>query len=144
MTALLLDTHAWIWLAAGDARMARHERLLNRAAGARELLLSAISVYETALIGNETERGHRRGRQAVRMRPSVDHWIRDAIAGTRVSVVALDADVAMEGAALQTMHSDPFDRLIVAAATLTKARLVTADTKIIAFAANAGLAILEL
>lgn len=30
MTALLLDTHAWIWLAAGDERMARHERLLQR------------------------------------------------------------------------------------------------------------------
>jgi len=144
MTALLLDTHAWIWLAAGDPRMAKHVRLLNRAAAARELLLSAISVYETALIGIETDRGHRRGKQAVKMRPSVDGWIRDALLGTRVVIVPLDADVALEGATLQAMHPDPFDRLIVASATRSKARLVTADARIVTFAAGAGLRLLEL
>lgn len=141
---LFLDTHAWIWLAAGDPRMAKHERVLNRAAEKRELLLSAISVYETALIGIETDRGHRRGKQAVKMRPTVNQWIRDAISGTRVVLVALDADVAMDGAALHTMHADPFDRLIVAAAMSSRARLVTADSKIITFAKNAGLQLLEL
>ena len=56
----------------------------------------------------------------------------------------LDADVAMDGAALHAMHADPFDRLIVAAATSARARLVTADSKIITFAKNAGLQLLEL
>jgi PIN domain nuclease of toxin-antitoxin system len=144
VTALFLDTHAWIWLAAGDPRMAKHERVLNRAAEARELLLSAISIYETALIGIETERGRRRGRQAVKMRPTVNQWIRDAVMGTRVVLVALDADVAMDSAALHAMHADPFDRIIVAAATSSKARLVTADSKIVTFAKNAGLPLLKL
>lgn len=143
MTALFLDTHAWIWLAAGDPRMARHERVLNRAADASGLLLSAISIYETALIGIETDRGHRRGRQAVKMRPSVNQWICDAMEGTRVVLVALDAEVALEGAGLHTMHADPFDRLIVAAAASLSARLVTADSKIITFAKSAGLQLLE-
>jgi PIN domain nuclease of toxin-antitoxin system len=57
VTALLLDTHTWIWLAAGDRRVARHERTLDRAAHSNELLLSAISVYEAALIGLETDSG---------------------------------------------------------------------------------------
>jgi PIN domain nuclease of toxin-antitoxin system len=144
VTALFLDTHAWIWLAAGDPRMAPHARVLNRAAVARTLFLSAISIYETALIGIETDRGHRRGRQAVKMRPSVNQWIRDAVLGTRVVLVALDADVAMNGAALQAMHADPFDRLIVAAAMSSRARLVTADSKIITFAKDAGVQLFEL
>ncbi len=144
MTRLLLDTHAWIWLAAGDPRMAKHARALNRAAENGTLLLSAISVYETMLIGMETDRGQRRGRQAVKMRPSVREWIRDAITGTRVVLVAVDADVAMDGAELQVMNADPFDRLIVAAAMRAGAHLVTADSKIVTFAKKAGLAMLEL
>jgi PIN domain nuclease of toxin-antitoxin system len=109
LSALLLDTHAWIWLAAGDARMAKHERTLNRAAEAGELLLSAISIYEAALIGGETDGGRRRGKQTVRMRPTVHQWIRDAIRGTRITPVALAADTALEGAMLHAMHPDPFD-----------------------------------
>lgn len=144
MTALLLDTHAWIWLAVGDPRMAPHERSLNRAAQAGELLLSAISIYETALIGIETDRGHRRGRQAVKMRPNVNQWIRNAVAGTRVVVVPIDADTALDGAGALAMHADPFDRLIVAAAASAGARLMTADSKILAFARSAGLPLIEL
>jgi PIN domain nuclease of toxin-antitoxin system len=144
VTALFLDTHAWIWLAAGDRRMAPHARILNRAAEARVLLLSAISIYETALIGLETDRGHRRGKQAVKMRPTVSQWIRDAVVGTRIVLVALDADAALNAAALHTMHDDPFDRLIVAGAISSRARLVTADSRIATFAKEAGLPLFEL
>jgi PIN domain nuclease of toxin-antitoxin system len=144
VTALLLDTHAWIWLAAGDPRMARHERKLNRAAAEGRLLLAAISVYEAALIGIETEDGRRRGNQAVKMRPTVQQWIRDALRATRIVPIALDAETAVDGAILHAMHADPFDRLIVATATSARARLVTADTKITAFASGAGLKLLEL
>lgn len=144
MTALLLDTHAWIWLAAGDPRMALHERALCRAADDKELLLAAISIYEAGLIGIETDSGQRRGKQAVRMRPTVQQWIRDTIRATRVVPVALDAETAMDGACLHAMHPDPFDRLIVATAVSAKARLVTADVKIISFAKAAGVKLVEL
>jgi PIN domain nuclease of toxin-antitoxin system len=50
----------------------------------------------------------------------------------------------MNGAALHAMHADPFDRLIVAAAMSSRARLVTADSKIVAFAKDAGLQLFEL
>jgi PIN domain nuclease of toxin-antitoxin system len=143
VTALLLDTHAWIWFAAGDARLSKHARVLSRAVDESALLLSAISVYEAALIGRETEEGRRRGRQAVKMRPSVEQWLRDALTGTRVVQVAIDAEIAA-AAALSTLHADPFDRLIVASAVRAQARLVTADSKIVAFAREAGLQLLEL
>lgn len=144
LTALLLDTHAWIWLAAGDPRMQRHERLLNRAAEDGRLLIAAITAYEASLIGVETESGKRRGKQAVRMRPTVQQWIRDAVRATRVVPIALDIEMAIDAAALHAMHADPFDRLIVATATSIKARLVTADELIIGFAHDAGVKVLEL
>ncbi len=144
MTAFLLDTHAWIWLAAGDSHLKRHARKLSRAAMSSELLVSAISVYEASLIGIETERGRRRGKQAVRMMPTVQQWIRDALMGTQVVPVPLDAEMAATGAVLEAMHADPFDRLIVATASLTGARLVTADTKIVEFAESTELQVLKL
>jgi PIN domain nuclease of toxin-antitoxin system len=143
LTALLLDTHAWIWFAAGDARLSKHARVLSRALDEEALLLSAISVYEAALIGRETEEGKRRGRQALRMRPSVEQWLRDALVGTRVVQVPIDAEIAA-AAALSALHADPFDRLIVASALRAKARLVTADEKIVSFARACGLQLLEL
>lgn len=144
MTPLLLDTHAWIWLAAGDARLLRHERRLSRAAVEGLLLLAPISIYEAALIGIESNEGRRRGRQAVHMRPTVEQWIRDTIRATHVATVALDADMALDGATFHSMHPDPFDRLIVATAVQSKAHLVTADAKIMAFAKTAGVKLVEL
>ena len=144
MTSLLLDTHAWIWLAAGDRRMAAHENLLNRTAADNELLIATISIYEASLIGTETEGGQRRGRQAVRMRPTVPQWIRATLRATRVVPVALDAEMATDAAAFHAMHADPFDRMIVAAAVHARARLATADTKMIDFARAAGVQLLEL
>jgi hypothetical protein len=102
------------------------------------------SVYEAGLIGIETESGQRRGKQAVRMRPTVQQWIRDTLRATRVVPVALDAETTMDGACLHAMHPDPFDRWIVATAVTAKARLVTADAKIITFAKAAGLKLVEL
>jgi PIN domain nuclease of toxin-antitoxin system len=144
VTALLLDTHVWIWLAAGDCRLARHERALNRAAQGNELLISAVSAYEAALIGLETDSGRRRGRQAVKMRPSVHQWIRDAITATRVVPVPIDEEMALNAAGLQAMHPDPFDRIIVATAGSCRAQLVTADSRVIAFAKDARLNVVEL
>jgi PIN domain nuclease of toxin-antitoxin system len=143
VTTLLLDTHAWIWLACGEQRLKRHERALTRAAHTGGLLISAVSVYEAALIGMETDLGKRRGRQAVRMFPTVQQWLRDAIAATWVVPVALDPEIAMNAASLQAMHPDPFDRIILSTASGAGAVLVTADAKVIEFASQVGVKILE-
>lgn len=143
MTALLLDTHAWIWLAAGDSRLKKLERTLNRTAQAKELLIATISVYEAALIGAETESGRRRGKQAVRMLPTVQQWVRDALAATRVVPMAMEAEIALHAATLHAMHPDPFDRIILATAASCGAVLVTADAEMQAFASRAGLGLLD-
>ncbi len=144
MTPLVLDTHAWIWMTAGDLRARRHARLLDRAASERRLLLATISVYEASLIGMESESGRRRGPRAVRMRPTVAQWIRDALRVTRVVPVSLDLETATDAAALHGLHADPFDRMIIATTIHAGGRLVTADAKIIGFARGAGVEVMEL
>lgn len=144
MSALLLDTHAWIWLAVGEARIAKHARRLNRAAAANELLICAVSIYEAARIGIETDAGQRRGKRALVMRPTVAQWVREALRGTRVSVVTVGAESTLDAALLHGLHADPFDRMIVSAALGASARLVTADAQLIEFAVSTKLAHLAL
>ena len=48
---LLLDTHAFLWLMAGDRRLSRRARRAVEAADA-ELYLSAASVWEMAIKAN--------------------------------------------------------------------------------------------
>lgn len=144
MTPVLLDTHVWIWYATDDRRLGRHAPILDRAAARHELLLSAISFYEAGVIGVETDEGRRRGARAVEMRPTVQAWIREAQTSTGVTVIDVEPDHAIDAAMLTSMHPDPFDRLIVAAAMRQGAKLVTADEKMITFAKRAKVFVLAL
>jgi PIN domain nuclease of toxin-antitoxin system len=144
VNGILLDTHAWIWLAVGDARLAKLEARMNREAATGQLFLSAVSVYETATIGIETDTRRRRGRQAVSMRPTVREWVRDAIRATRVVVLPMDEDIALSSALFHSTHADPFDRIIVATALRDDIRLLTADAQIIEFATRAKARLLAL
>lgn len=144
MSGLLLDTHAWIWLAAGDKRMAKFERRINVAAANRSLFLCAISIYEAATIGFETDKQTRRGKQAVSMRPTVRDWVRGAVNGTGVEILAMGEDDALDAASFHSLHRDPFDRLIVAAAIRHDLTLLTADALISQFADRSGLRVVAL
>jgi PIN domain nuclease of toxin-antitoxin system len=78
------------------------------------------------------------------MLPTVHVWLRDTLRATQVVPVSLDAEMATDAASFHAMHADPFDLMIVAAAIHARARLATADTKIIEFARRAGVQVLEL
>ncbi|MGH7283404.1 MAG: type II toxin-antitoxin system VapC family toxin [Polyangiaceae bacterium] len=141
---VLLDTHVWIWYATDDRKLGRHAQTLDRAALDGELLVSAISFYEAGIIGTETNEGRRRGARAIEMRPTVQAWIREAQVATRITVIDVEPEHALEAALLTAMHPDPFDRLIVATAMSEAAKLATADENVIAFAKRAKLAVLAL
>jgi len=142
--ALVLDTHAWLWLVLGDRRLSSALAALERASSMGKLFVPAIAVYEAAMIGVETDEGRRRGRRAVVMRPTVREWIRDALSKASANPLALEADAAVHAAALAPLHDDPFDRLIVATAVAAGGRLVTADSKILGFASVARVPVLKL
>ena len=123
---LLLDTHVWVPLALGAKKFdAKAARRLERAADEGSLLLSAISVWEVAMLSDA-------GR--LRLPPTAAEWARTAVQAARVSLVPVDFDVAVDAGRQSAMHGDPADRIIFATAAVRGATLVTADQKLLAHA----------
>jgi PIN domain nuclease of toxin-antitoxin system len=135
---LLLDTHAWLWLLEDNPRLGEAPRkVLTKAAKAGALRLSAISVFEVALLV--------RKRRLTLAGLSLDAWMEKALALPGLCVVPVDARIALLSQQLEDeFHPDPADRFIVATARLEACRLVTADTLILPYAARTGLPVLAL
>jgi len=123
----VLDTHAWLWWVTSDRRLSRRARTTaDRAAGRRELWLSAISIWEMA---KKVEKG-----QLALDRP-LDDWLEAALSVEGLQVAELTRPVMMDSCRLpQPFHGDPADQLIVATARAQSATLVTRDARLRAYA----------
>ena len=120
--ALLLDTHAWVWwLGSSPPLPSRTRALIDLAAGREAVWVSAISVWEVALL---VQRGRLELREPVRT------WVSRAQAVAGVRFLPIDPDLALRSVELQGMHADPADRFIVASAERLGAVLVTRDERI--------------
>lgn len=114
MTALLLDTQALIWWDTNDPRLGGKARAAIQ--DATEVYVSSASAWEIVI---KTALGKLRTKR----RPS------NAVAegGFRELPVSFDHAEAMRE--LPAHHSDPFDRLIIAAALVEGCSIVTTDEK---------------
>lgn len=114
--ALLIDTHALIWVGEGNPRLPEcvQARLSDPA---EELFVSAVTAYEYA------DLQHRR-----RIPQEADF----AGLQARLQFGTLDypADLWRIAAALPAIHRDPVDRMLVAHALALEMPLVTADADI--------------
>jgi len=111
---LLLDTHAFLWLVAGDDRLPTTARELVDAA--EEVLLSSASVWEAEI-----------KRAAGRLdAPPI------AAAAERASIgsLAIAREHATAAAHLPPHHRDPFDRMLVAQARCESLVLVSKDESV--------------
>ena len=113
-SAVVLDTHVWIWMAAGDERAG----LMRNYAG--RFILPAISVWETAMLAAK-------GR--LKLEPGVDEWVARNLEAP-VELEPLSAEISVRSSRLGEFHGDPADRLIVATAVVLQMPLVTADRQI--------------
>ncbi len=121
---ILLDTHVLIWLAEASPRLGAEAReQADEALGRDELMVSAISFWETAMLQS-------RGRLEIDV-PVAD-W-RVALLRLGISEVAIDGEVGIDAALLEGFHGDPADRLITATAKRLGATLLTADERILAW-----------
>lgn len=126
---LLIDTHIWLWWLLADSRLAHApiRPVIEGAEYGQRLRLSAISLWESLLL-YETGR--------VRWTGSARDWLDEARRRFVVHVLSVDERVAVESRLLPgTFHPDPADRFIVATARLAGATLVTADRRILDYAA---------
>lgn len=120
MSRLLLDTNVAVWLLLGD-----RERVSDPAASAmederNEVALSAASVWEIAIKRSL-------GRLTIE-----DRW---AAALTRLGFDPLPV-TAIHAQAVENLpwhHRDPFDRLLVAQASVEGRMLVSADPRLAAY-----------
>jgi PIN domain nuclease of toxin-antitoxin system len=114
VSVVVLDTHVWVWMAAGDQRAGKFRAYAGR------LVLPAISVWETAMLAAK-------GR--LKLKPDVDTWVRQNL-GAPVEMEPLSAEISIRSSRLGDFHGDPADRIIVATALALQMPLVTADQQI--------------
>ena len=127
---LLLDTHVWLWTAEGNARRIgrRARQFISRAERRAEVYVSPASIFEIAAL-------HTLGR--LRLARPVDSWIREAVEGVELRIAPLSAEVAVDAGLIpRTALPDPLDRLLVATAREAQATILTADDRILQYAAD--------
>lgn len=125
--ALLLDTHCWVWIQFGQeekfTRAARSS--IERAAHTSRLLVSVISVWEIGMLESK-------GRLVLKM--SCAEWIKQALATPGLGLAPLTPEIAIESSRLPgAFHGDPADRILVATARITGARLLTKDQRLLEY-----------
>ena len=128
MSALLLDTHIWLWYAEGDGERLRPTsvRKLDDARKSDGLIVSAISVWE---IGMHAARGR------IQLAVPLRDWVDRALSVPGIRLAPLDAAVAAESTLLPgEPHADPADRLLIATARTQGIALATRDERILEYA----------
>ena len=83
-----------------------------------------------------------RGR--IRLSVPIVEWIERALRAPGVRLLELSPAIAIESTRLPgTPHGDPADRILMASARVSDARLVTCDTTILEYAGSGHLAVVD-
>lgn len=118
---ILLDTHAALWLRAGDARLGSAAIAeIQRAWETDFVAMSAISFWEMALL---------RMKGRISFPNDIRQWRQEQLNQGLIEI-PVDGEIAIRANRLEGFHPDPADRIIVATA-LNGHVLVTADRKIL-------------
>jgi len=121
---LLLDTHTLLWMVEDHPRLgAETAKTLNRAAREDRIAVSAISLWEIALLVSK---------KRIDLHRDPLEWVSAALSLPGVHLVPLEPEIAVASTRLLfEMHPDPADRILVATARHLGATLVTADKNLL-------------
>ena len=133
---LLLDTHVWIWLAAGNPIISPSTRkAIDKAREREHLLISPISVWEISMLVQ---------RKRIVLEMDVTDWLKQWIELPGILIVEFSFEVALLSNRLPgVIHGDPADRILIASAYEENAVLVTADEKILNFGQEAFISVYD-
>jgi PIN domain nuclease of toxin-antitoxin system len=108
------------------ARFSRTARAsLLQSAQAGDLRVSVISVWEVGML-------EAKGRLELKM--ACAEWIKQALATPGLSLPPLTAEIAIESSRLPgRFYGDPADRILVATARMTGARLLTKNPRLVEY-----------
>lgn len=120
---IVLDTHALIWWLSDPVKLsAPAKRAIQAAAANNEVLVSTASVLEIATLVR---------RQRLVLSIPFQEWLNDVRELPELRFVPVSTEIAARAGSFGVdVHGDPIDRLIVATAMTSKARLATADAGI--------------
>jgi PIN domain nuclease of toxin-antitoxin system len=138
MSALLLDTHVWLWYAEGVTERLRPASVkkLDEARQGDGLIVSAISVWEIGLYAA-------RGR--IQLAVPLRDWVERALGVPGIRLAPLDAAVAAESTLLPGQpHGDPADRFLIATARTHGVVLATRDERILDYAKSGFLRVVRM
>jgi PIN domain nuclease of toxin-antitoxin system len=127
VSALLLDTHIWLWYAEGNTERLRPTSVkkLDDARLSEGLVVSAISIWEVGILSAK-------GR--IQLSVPLRDWVDNALSGPGIRFAPLDAAAAAESTLLPgELHGDPADRILIATARTQNLPLATRDDDILEY-----------
>jgi PIN domain nuclease of toxin-antitoxin system len=115
---LLLDTHAWLWWVQDAPRLSRPARRAI-ANPANQCWLSMASAWEMALkISNGK----------LRIEGDLEHFLPARLAENGFALLPIDVRHVARTLSLPLHHRDPFDRLLIAQASVEGLAVVSVDS----------------
>ncbi len=123
---LLLDTHVWIWLLAGDQCLSpKATAHIEEAQKNNGLYLSDITLWEVSMLVSK-------GR--ITFDQPTLQWLKQALKISNIQLIRLLPEIVVESTELPGIfHDDPADRILVATARILELTLATHDEKILAY-----------
>jgi PIN domain nuclease of toxin-antitoxin system len=125
---IVIDTHVLVWLVQEDRRLGvAAKAVVEKERGSTGALIPAIMSWEVAMLVDKEK-------LALGMEAGL--WFTHILAAGGFRWMALTPEIGIDAGALPgTIHGDPADRLMIATARHLDCPLVTADEKILAYAA---------
>lgn len=120
---LLLDTHAFLWFISGSDKLSVHAKELIENTG-NERYLSVASLWEMAI---KVSLGK------LKVPLPLTRLVREHVTGNAIEVLPIEPEHLDEQRKLPFHHRDPFDRLIIAQATVEKMEVVSRDEAFTAY-----------
>lgn len=122
---VLLDTHVFLWLQTEPERLGDRMALVEDSA--TTLLLSAASSWEMAI-------KYALGRLPLPEPPA--RYVPTRMRAIGAEALPIEHPHALAVASLPPLHRDPFDRLLVAQATIAGVAILTADPAVAQYPAE--------
>lgn len=114
---ILLDAHAFVWLASDRKQLSRRAEQVARK-NSRALAVSVVAAWEIALL-------HKKGRLILPLPPAT--FVEKALRRHAILELPLSRQAVLDAVALPDIHNDPFDRILVAEAKGRNCSIISKD-----------------
>ncbi|MBU1666090.1 MAG: type II toxin-antitoxin system VapC family toxin [Gammaproteobacteria bacterium] len=115
---IILDTHIWVnWILLGDSGLTKP--ILAAMNSQSSMAVSAISCFEVSLLVKQRK---------LELPLPVDEWLVEALSASGVDCLPVTCEISRLSVALQDIHKDPADRIIIATAITHDALLASVDS----------------